>query len=301
MALNPPPLNVPDVKDPAVKNYLLQLKNAVYLLWNSLGAGTGILGITGGGTGSDTAAGSRAALGLEIGTDVQGFDDGLQSIAGLTTVADRSIYTTGADSYATYTITAFGRTLVSSATAALARTSLGLAIGSNVQAFDAGLQSIAGLTTAADKGIYTTGSDVYATFTLTAFGRTLVDDANAAAARSTLGLGSIATQAANSVAITGGTVAGLTAFGLDKTITAGGTTGARTINKPIGSVNFAAAATSLVVTNSLVDANSVVLATVATNDSTLKSVLAVAGSGSFTLYANAAATAETRVNFLVMN
>lgn len=84
-------------------------------------------------------------------------------------------------------------------------------------------------------------------------------------------------------------------------ITAGGTTGAQTINATAGSVNFAAAATSLVVTNSLVTANSVVIATVATNDTTMTSVQVVAGAGSFTLYANAAATAETRVNFLVIN
>ena len=87
----------------------------------------------------------------------------------------------------------------------------------------------------------------------------------------------------------------------DKTITAAATTGNRTINKTMGSVNFAALATSLVVTNSLVTANSVILATVATNDATMTSVQAVAGSGSFTIYANAAATAETRVNFLVLN
>ena len=88
---------------------------------------------------------------------------------------------------------------------------------------------------------------------------------------------------------------------LDKTITAGGTTGAQTINKTCGSVNFAAAATSLVVTNSRVTTSSVIVATVATNDSTMKTVTAVAGSGSFTLYANAAATAETRVNWIVIN
>lgn len=97
---------------------------------------------------------------------------------------------------------------------------------------------------------------------------------------------------------------GLTVDGdvaLAKTITAGGTTGAQTINKTAGSVNFAAAATSLVVTNNLVTTNSVVIATIATNDTTFTSVQAVAGAGSFTLYANAAATAETRVNFLVIN
>jgi hypothetical protein len=88
---------------------------------------------------------------------------------------------------------------------------------------------------------------------------------------------------------------------LDKTVTASGTTGAQTINKTVGSVNFAAAASSLVVTNSRVTTASVIIATVATNDTTLKSVVAVAGSGSVTLTANAAATAETRVNFIVIN
>jgi len=86
-----------------------------------------------------------------------------------------------------------------------------------------------------------------------------------------------------------------------KTVTAAGTTGAQTINKTAGTVNFAAAATSLVVTNSLVTNNSIIVCTVGTNDSTMKSVSAVAGAGSFTLYANAAATAETRVNFIVIN
>lgn len=88
---------------------------------------------------------------------------------------------------------------------------------------------------------------------------------------------------------------------VDKTITAPGTTGAQTINKTAGSVNFAIAATSLVVTNGLVTISSVILATVASNDTTMKSVQAAAAAGSFTLYANAAATAETRVNFLVLN
>jgi hypothetical protein len=86
-----------------------------------------------------------------------------------------------------------------------------------------------------------------------------------------------------------------------KTVTAAGTTGAQTINKTAGTVNFAAAATSLVVTNSFVDANSIIIATVGTNDTTMKSVAAVAGAGSFTLHANAAATAETRVNWFVVN
>jgi hypothetical protein len=94
-------------------------------------------------------------------------------------------------------------------TASVARTNLGLAIGTNVQAYDAGLQSISGLTTTADQMIYTTSSDTYATASLTSAGRALLDDADASAQRTTLGLGTIATQNANNVTITGGTISGI--------------------------------------------------------------------------------------------
>lgn len=88
---------------------------------------------------------------------------------------------------------------------------------------------------------------------------------------------------------------------LNKTVTAAGTTGAQTINNPTGTVNFAASATSLVVTNSLVTANSIIQLTVGTNDTTMKSAVAVAAAGSFTIFPSAAPTAETRVNFTVTN
>lgn len=88
---------------------------------------------------------------------------------------------------------------------------------------------------------------------------------------------------------------------LDKTITAGGTTGDQTINKSSFTVNFAAAASTLTVTNSFVTSNSNIICTVQTNDTTLKSVAAAPGSGSVVLTANAAATAETRVGCVIHN
>jgi hypothetical protein len=96
--------------------------------------------------------------------------------------------------------------------AASARTNLGLAIGTDVQAYDPALASIAGLTTVADRMIYTTASDTYAVTTLTSAGRAILDDVDAAAQRTTLGLGTIATQAADNVSITGGSISNLTTF-----------------------------------------------------------------------------------------
>jgi hypothetical protein len=101
--------------------------------------------IAAGGTGASTALAARANLGLVIGTDVQAYDAGLASIAGLTTLADRSIYTTASDTYAVYTLTAAGRAILDDADAAAQRTTLGLVIGTNVQAFDQQLADIAAM------------------------------------------------------------------------------------------------------------------------------------------------------------
>ena len=171
---------------------------------------------------------ARTNLGLVIGTDVQAYNQYLADIAAISPSQGDILYFNGTDYVRLaagssgqflrtqgaganpnwQTISATGDLLAANnlsdlTNAATARTNLGLAIGTNVQAYDAGLLSIAGLTTTADRGIYTTASDTYAVFTLTSAGRAILDDADATAQRTTLGLGTAATV---NTGTSGGTV-----------------------------------------------------------------------------------------------
>jgi phage-related tail fiber protein len=81
--------------------------------------------------------------------------------------------------------------------------------GNPTLSLTAALASVGGLTPIADRLAYYTGASTAALVSLTAFARTLLDDADAATARSTLGLGTLASQSSASVAITGGTIDGI--------------------------------------------------------------------------------------------
>lgn len=74
------------------------------------------------------------------------------------------------------------------ASAATSRANLGLALGTDVQAYDAFLASLAALGTAADKLLYTTGVNTAAESALTSYMRTLLDDSDYLAAQQTLKL-----------------------------------------------------------------------------------------------------------------
>ena len=227
---------------------------------------TGItdLAIADGGTGASTASGARTNLGLVLGTDVQPYDAGLTSIAGLTTTSDQGIYLTDTDTYATFAFTNFGRTLVDDDSAETARGTLGLGalatrntvtttqiangtiatvdiadgavtigkLGLNDrdlagtlianQGIDSAQLASSSVTTgkvensaityakiqavsATDRllGRAAEGAGIVQEITCTAFGRSLIDDADASSARGTLGLGALATlDAVNGAYIT---------------------------------------------------------------------------------------------------
>jgi hypothetical protein len=108
-----------------------------------------------------------------------------------------------------------------------------------------------------------------------------------------------------SLATTTGTgifsLAGVQSFTLNRTMTPAGTTGGQTINKPAGTVNLVAGAGSILVTNSTVTGNSIVLAVARVVDSTCSVKSVTPATGSFIITMTAACTAETSVGFIVTN
>jgi hypothetical protein len=136
-----------------------------------------------GGTGASTASGARSNLGAAA----SGANSDITSLSGLTTALSVLQGGTGAS------------------TTTAARSNLGLAIGIDVQGYDAELAAIAGLVSVADRVPYFTGSGTAALATLTSFGRSIIDDTDASATRATLGLGTAATMAGPSGTIVGTT------------------------------------------------------------------------------------------------
>jgi hypothetical protein len=194
------------------------------------------LAVAHGGTGSSSASAARTALGVAIGSDVQAYDAQLADLAGLaltnsnfivgdgtnwvaesgatarTSLGVGSISTQASDSVSITGGSISGITDLAiadggtgSGSASAARTALGVAIGSDIQAYDADLAAIAALAKTDSNFIVGNGSAWVAE--------------TGATVRTSLGLGSMATQAHGSVNIDGGSITGIT----DLAVADGGT------------------------------------------------------------------------------
>lgn len=130
-----------------------------------------------------------------------------EALKEITVAADRLPYFNSSTTATTTVLTSFARSILDDVDASAVRTTI------NAQQSNANLTAISGLTSAANKLPYFTGNGTAATTDLTSFGRSLIDDADAAAARLTLGLGSIATQNSNSITVTGGSISGASISG----------------------------------------------------------------------------------------
>ncbi len=159
------------------------------------------IAIAGGGTGASTAGDARTNLGLAIGTDVQAYDAELAAIAGLTSAANKLPYFTGSGTAELTDFSAHGRAIIDDADASASRTTLGLVIGTDVQAYNSTLADVAGGTYTGDDSITTLGTITTGTWNSTdiavADGGT--GASTAANARTNLGIKTTAGSANTSV------------------------------------------------------------------------------------------------------
>lgn len=161
-----------------------------------------------------------------------------EALKAVTPAANMLPYFTSTTAASTTSLTAFARTILDDADAATVRTTI------SAQTLNANLTAISGLTSAANKLPYFTGSGTAATTDLSAFGRSLIDDADAAAARNTLGLGSLAVQSDGSISITGGTISGITDLAIEDGGTGASTAAGARTNLGLGTAAVANVTTS---------------------------------------------------------
>lgn len=166
-----------------------------------------------------------ATTGAAVWLRLQNYSANLASIAGLTMTANSLAYATGPATFAVTTFSPLAQTLLSNTTTTQMQSTLGLVIGTNVQAYSANLLALAGVTSATDTIPYFTAANTAAVTAFTTAGRSLVGGASAGAQLTTLGVsGFIQTllPAASAAAArtTLGTVIGTDVEAHDATLTA---------------------------------------------------------------------------------
>jgi hypothetical protein len=132
---------------------------------------------------------------------------------------------------------------------------------------------------------------------LSVSGSLLANSANVNHSLSPTGTGSVAIGATGTGSTTLTRLNSLTVVSTDSS----GTPGNAIINNLSGRAAFAAASSSVVITNSLVTAGSKVFVSLRGGDTTLTTVRVTPAAGSFTITGNAAATSVTVFDFFVIN
>lgn len=206
-----------------------------------------------GGTGASTASGARTNLGLVIGTDVQAHSAVLDATTASFTTADETKLD-GIEAGATadmsaaeilaalLTVDGFGSGLDADLLDGQSSASFATSGHDHTGVYQpaaTNLTALSGLTSAADKVPYFTGSGTAAVADLTSFARTILDDADAASVRGTLNAvarinGGVETFATNSSAtgsvtvdLANGNLHALTLTGNVTSLTLSGTTASR--------------------------------------------------------------------------
>jgi hypothetical protein len=188
---------------------------------------TGItdLAVADGGTGASTAAGARANLGLVIGSGVQAYSTVLDNIANSASGSDLFFYTTASGAATSAAFSSAARGVVAQVTISGMRNALGLGSVALLNSFavtSGDISSGAVITSSLADGAVTNAKiaagtiqlsrlanssqsnvllgrasasgGVYEEITCTAAARSILDDASISAIRTTLGLGTLATQ-----------------------------------------------------------------------------------------------------------